>query len=66
MLQSDLVSDVCCCCGVTVMVGQCLEQAFAVEVLSVASRLTVVGLTEWYMRLIFSYDIGLETICIPG
>lgn len=66
MLQSDLVSDVCCCCGVTVMVSQCLEQAFAVEVLSVASRLTVVGLTEWYMRLIFSYDIGLETTCIPG
>ena len=31
MLQSDVVSDGWCCCGVTVMVSQCLEQAFAVE-----------------------------------
>lgn len=66
MLQSDVVSDGWCCCGVTVMVSQCLEQAFAVEELFVAIRFTVVGLTEWYMRLIFSYDIRLEITCIHG
>lgn len=66
MLQGDLVSDACCCCGVTVMVSQCLEQAFAVEELFVVCRFTVVGLTEWYMRLIFSYGIRLETSCILG
>lgn len=47
MLRNVLVSD-SCCCGVTVMVSQCLEQALAVEEL-----FTVVGLTEWYMSVYF-------------